>query len=144
VGKLAVQYCVLTKFVRQYGQPVASDLHHVTTVQAVPGHVEFPCASGQMELFVRFFATDLQPTKVRVTIDWAGGVYTQRVYKAVGDVNLRPVAGSAVLDRTYKLVRLSYPGEGVYTIRLWRTVKSWRGRGWRRMAVEYFWVERSP
>lgn len=144
MAKLVVQHFVLTKFTRQYGRPLASDPHYVTGFQTVPACVEFPHPSGQTELFARFFATDLPPTRVKVTIDWDGGSVSRRVYRAVGNVNVVPVVGTAVLDRTYKLIRLSYPGEGSYTIRLWGPHNSWRGQRWRHLATEYFWVERSP
>jgi hypothetical protein len=144
MAKLEVQHFVLTKFTRQYGRPLASDLHHVCGFQTVPGQVEFPCPSGQMELFVRFFATDLPPTRFKVTIDWDGGRTSRRVFRAFGDVNTVEVEGTAVIDRTYKLVRLTYPGEGVYTIRVWGPHHSWRGNRWRRLATEYIWLGRSP
>ena len=92
-----------------------------------------------MELFVRYFVTDLPPTKVRITVDWDGVSNQRRVYNTVADVNLLPVVGTAVIDRTYKLVNLSYPGEGTYAVRLWRRRKTWRGRRWHPLATEYFW-----
>ncbi len=47
MAKLAVQHFVLTKFTRQYGRPLASDSHYVTSYQAVPAHTEFPYRAGQ-------------------------------------------------------------------------------------------------
>lgn len=133
---------------RQYGSHPTSDLLGVDYFYTVPADTEFPRMLGKLELFVRFFGTDLRPCRVLVTMKHMtpAGASGRLIYKKWFPVTPVGRPGFVVIDRAYKLQTILLPGVGVYVIRVLRRVRRpWKVKlDWQRLAIEYVAVVRAP
>ena len=148
MGRLRVQHCVLNMTTRQCGPHPTSDLLGVDYFRTVPADTEFPYTLGRVELFVRFFASNLAATRIRITVSWLNPDGTDRrtVYRRHHHLSPTNGPGWVVDDRGFKLLFVVCPGEGKYAVRVWRrSRRGWQtGPDWRLLATEYFSVTRGP
>lgn len=146
MARLTVQHCVVNTTTRQYGSHPTSDLLGVDYFFTVPADTEFPKPLGKLELFVRFFGTDLPPSRVLVTMTHTTAPDGRVVFRKRYPVTTVRQPGLVVLDRAYKLLNITLPAAGVYVIRVLRRVRRpWELKPeWRVLATEYIAVVRAP
>lgn len=147
MARLVVQHCIIATTVRQYGSGPTSDLLGVDYFLVVPADTEFPRVAGRLELFLRFFCTGLKaPAPVMITVSQLDADHNEvaLIYRYRLELPAAPTAESQVLDRSIKLVNMSFPGPGLYCVRvLRRDRRDWDyRREWKVAKVEYFYVRR--
>ena len=147
MARLVVQHCILATTVRQYGSRPTSDLLGVDYFVPVPADTEFPRLAGRMELFLRFFSTGLRvPTRVMITVSHLDADHNELalIYRHRLELPGTSTPEPRVHDRTVKLANLSFPGTGLYCVRVLRRARrAWDyRRAWKIAKVEYFSVQR--
>lgn len=147
MARLRVQHCILSQTTRQYGANPTSDLLGVDYFHTIPADTEFPGRIPQIELFVRFFGYRESRGKVRISV-WVldvDGSERQNVFQMVYPLTGRAMPGWEILDRSFKLRGIDVPKLGTYSIAVEYRKRSsrWSPRSWRRLATEFFYVERA-
>ncbi|MBX9628441.1 MAG: hypothetical protein K2X82_31885 [Gemmataceae bacterium] len=148
MSRLRVLHCLVNRVTRQYPPDTSSDLLGVNYFRSVPADTEFPKLLAPFEVFVRFYARRRIGGSVWVFVSPARpggagpGVFYRRRFA------LPTVTGPAdvVYDRSFKLVGMTVPGAGTYTVRVVRRAgRGWDGRRrWRVLGTDYFQVVRAP
>lgn len=148
MGRLRVLQCIVNRLTRQYPPDTTSDLLGVNYFRDVPADTEFPKLLPTYELFVRFHARRRIAGSVWVLISSpvtgeSGGRVIYR-WRFALPVVTAPI--DVVYDKGLKLVGVSVPGPGTYTIRVVRRAgRGWDGRRrWRVLGTDYFQVVRAP
>ena len=148
MGRLRVQHCVVNQTTRQYGTNPTSDLLGVDYIYSVPADTEFPDLIGKLELFVRFFDDKPISGNVLITVVQLdpNGFDRSMIYNKPFALAPRTKPPLEFLDRSFKLMNVRLPAEGLYAIRVSRCTKAepWQGKRWRVLATEYVFVQRNP
>lgn len=148
MGRLRVLQCLVNRVTRQYPPDASSDLLGVNYFRFVPADTEFPKLLAPFELFVRFYAERRVGGTIWVfissppTVGGGPAIFYRRRH------DLPTVTGPAnvVYDRSFKLVGVTVPSLGTYTVRVVRAAgRGWDGRRrWRVLGTDYFEVVRTP
>lgn len=148
MARLRVLHCLVNRVTRQYPPDTASDLLGVNYFRTVPADTEFPKLLAPFELFVRFHAHRRISGAVWVLISAppAGGSGGRVVYRLRVALPVVTAPIDVVYDKGVKLVGVSVPGPGAYTVRVVRRAgRGWDGRRrWRVLGADYFEVVRAP
>lgn len=148
MSRLRVLHCLVNRVTRQYPPGTSSDLLGVDYFRTVPADTEFPKVLAPFELFVRFYARGRIDGSVRVLIssprpDAAG---RRVIYRWRFALPTMTAPADVVYDKGLKLVGVTVPGPGTYTVRVVRRAgRGWDGRRrWRVLGTDYFQVVRAP
>lgn len=161
---IQVQHWALTTLARSYGGREAFDLFEVAYELTVPADTEFPRTIPRLDMFLRVFATDAGPTRLRVRVYHEPRPGRWQLRSEYGDprhVMALPDPGEVVHSRSFRMPNVSLGGVGLHAVALFtRPVgdepdgddpPAWNvdatpwdpdEYGWEFAAVEYFYVVR--
>lgn len=143
-SRLDVQLCVVNMTTRQYGPHPTSDLLGVDYLRTYPPDTEFPRTVDQLDVFVRFFVAEMNPTRIAVRV-WhlhPDGSRRERVNEHRFVVPFHP--DEVFREHVFRLKNVRIPGEGTYAVQVCRRSRhNWKGFGLRVLGTDYFHVVRS-
>lgn len=148
MARLRVLHCLLSRVIRQYGPHPTSDLLGVDYYRTVPADTEFPVLLNPLEVFVRFLGAGGIRGRVWILVSYLNPDGSDRrvIYRKPAALPTVVSTGDVVLERSFKLVGVSLPGEGVYAVRVARrSRRAWDLRSrWRILRADYFQLTRAP
>jgi hypothetical protein len=143
MAHLSVHHFVVNKVTRQHGSTTTHDLLGVDYRYRFPADTEFPGTILRLDLFARFFVSNIRSTTFKVIVKWLDIPGRQAVLahrSPTFRVTFPP--GIEVMDQVFRLANMQLPGSGRYVFRLFLRQGNRLNRRWLLLGTEYMSVEK--